>query len=268
MTTHIAINGATGRMGRALIHACTEYKDSNLQAALVRENSEFIGQDAGTVAGIIEQGVNISADRADAAGKSDVWVDFTLPEGVMDAVDFCVSHNMPMVIGTTGLAETQTQRIHQASESIPIVFAPNMSVGVNLCLSLLKIAARTLGNDYDIEIVEAHHKNKVDAPSGTAIRMGEVIAESLGVDLADKAQYTRHGNIGVREKGSIGFQTVRAGDIVGEHQVMFAGTGERVEISHKATSRLTFARGAIQAAIWLKGKPAGLFDMQDVLDLS
>jgi 4-hydroxy-tetrahydrodipicolinate reductase len=268
MTTHIAINGATGRMGRALIHACTEYQESSLQAALVRESSNFIGQDAGTVAGIVEQGVDITADRIDALGKSDVWIDFTLPEGVMDAVEFCLDHNMPMVIGTTGLSEAQTTRIREAAEKIPLVFAPNMSVGVNLCLSLLKTAARTLGDDYDIEIVEAHHKNKVDAPSGTAIRMGEVIAEAAGVDLKQKAEYTRHGNIGVREKGSIGFQTVRAGDIVGEHTVLFAGIGERIEISHKASSRLTFARGAIRAAIWLKGKPAGLYDMQDVLELS
>jgi 4-hydroxy-tetrahydrodipicolinate reductase len=267
MTTNIAINGVTGRMGRALVHACTEYKDSNLQAALVREHSEFIGQDAGAVAGIIEQGVEISHDRLDALGKADVWVDFTLPEGVMDALEFCVQHGMPMVIGTTGLSESQKNSIHAAASKIPLVFAPNMSVGVNLCLSVLKTAARTLGEDYDIEIIEAHHKNKVDAPSGTAIRMGEVIADALDVNLDEKAVYTRHGNMGVREKGSIGFQTVRAGDIVGEHTVMFAGIGERIEIAHKASSRLTFARGAIRAAIWLKGKPAGLYDMQDVLDL-
>ena len=181
---------------------------------------------------------------------------------------FCVSHSIPMVIGTTGLSEVQVKTIHQAANTIPIVFAPNMSVGVNLCLSLLKSAARTLGEGYDIEVIEAHHKNKVDAPSGTAIRMGEVIADTLGVDLADTAQYSRQGNFGVRKKGSIGFQTIRAGDIVGEHTVMFAGTGERIEISHKASSRLTFARGAIRAAIWLKGKPAGLYDMQDVLELA
>jgi 4-hydroxy-tetrahydrodipicolinate reductase len=173
-----------------------------------------------------------------------------------------------MVIGTTGLNEQQKNAIHQAGSIIPIVFAPNMSVGVNLCLSILQTAAKTLGEDYDIEIVEAHHKNKVDAPSGTALRMGEVIANALGVDLNEKAEYTRYGNIGARQPGTIGFQTIRAGDIVGEHTVTFAGVGERVEIAHKATSRLTFARGAVRAATWLVGKEKGIYDMQDVLGLS
>ena len=268
MTTNIAINGATGRMGRALVHACTEYKESTLCAALVRDNSKFIGQDAGVVAGIVEQGVEISANRTDVPACCDVWVDFTLPEGVLEATKFCVEKNMPMVIGSTGFTNEEKSLINEAAQKIPVVFAPNMSVGVNLCLSILKTAARTLGDEYDIEIVEAHHKNKVDAPSGTAIRMGEVMADSLGLDLNEKAEYSRHGNIGVREKGKIGFQAIRAGDIVGEHTVTFAGIGERIEIAHKASSRLTFARGAIRAAIWLKGKPAGLYDMQDVLGLS
>ncbi|MEM8843730.1 MAG: 4-hydroxy-tetrahydrodipicolinate reductase [Pseudomonadota bacterium] len=268
MTTNIAINGATGRMGRALVHACTEYKESTLCAALVRENSKFIDQDAGVVAGIVEQGIAISSNRIDVPGCCDIWIDFTLPEGVMNAMSFCVEKKIPMVIGSTGFSNEQKCVIAEAAQEIPVVFAPNMSVGVNLCLSILKTAARTLGEDYDVEIVEAHHKNKVDAPSGTAIRMGEVIADTQGIDLSEKAEYTRHGNIGVREKGVIGFQTIRAGDIVGEHTVTFAGIGERIEIAHKASSRLTFARGAIRAAIWLKGKPAGLYDMQDVLGLS
>ena len=267
MTTAIAINGASGRMGRALVQACVECSSASLTAALVRSGSEYEGEDAGTVAGITPTNVPMLCERSKLPSV-DVWIDFTLPEGLMDALNYCVSNNIPMVIGTTGLSEAQKQAITQAGSTIPIVFAPNMSVGVNLCLSILQTAAKTLGEDYDIEIVEAHHKNKVDAPSGTALRMGEVIAESIGVNLEDKAEYTRHGNIGARKPGTIGFQTVRAGDIVGEHTVTFAGIGERVEIAHRATSRLTFARGAVRAATWLQGQPAGVYNMQDVLGLS
>jgi 4-hydroxy-tetrahydrodipicolinate reductase len=268
MTTAIAINGASGRMGRALVQACVENNTTSLAAALVRPGSEFEGLDAGTVAGIAPVNISMLSDRALLPNGLNVWIDFTLPEGLMDALDYCVASNIPMVIGTTGLSEDQKQAISDAGNNIPIVFAPNMSVGVNLCLSILQTAAKTLGEDYDIEIVEAHHKNKVDAPSGTALRMGEVIAESIGVDLAEKAEYVRHGNIGRRKPGVIGFQTIRAGDIVGEHTVTFAGIGERVEIVHRATSRLTFARGAVRAAIWLQGQSAGVYDMQDVLGLS
>ena len=268
MTTNIAINGANGRMGRALVQACIENTQTSLTAALVRTGSEFEGADAGVVAGIAPNNVFISSDTSQLSADIHAWIDFTLPDGLMDALIYCVAQKIPMVIGTTGLNDEQKQAIQQAGESIPIVFAPNMSVGVNLCLSILRTAAKTLGEDYDIEIVEAHHKNKVDAPSGTALRMGEVIADTLGVDLEKNAQYTRHGNIGVRKKGTIGFQTIRAGDIVGEHTVTFAGIGERVEIAHKATSRLTFARGAVRAAIWLVGKDNGLYDMQDVLGLT
>ena len=268
MTTAIAINGASGRMGRALVQACMENEATSLVAALVRSGSEFEGSDAGTVSGIAPANVSMLSDRSQLPNDVNVWIDFTLPEGLMDALGYCVANNIPMVIGTTGLSEDQKQAITQAGNTIPVVFAPNMSVGVNLCLSILQTAAKTLGEDYDIEVVEAHHKNKVDAPSGTALRMGEVIAESLGVDLNEKAQYTRHGNIGARKPGTIGFQTIRAGDIVGEHTVTFAGIGERVEIAHRATSRLTFARGAVRAATWLQGQSAGVYDMQDVLGLS
>ena len=268
MTTNIAINGANGRMGRALVQACAENSQSVLVAALVRQGSEFEGMDAGTVAGIAPANLPMLADKSQMPRDVQVWIDFTLPEGLMEALQFCVANKIPMVIGTTGLNDQQIQAIHNAGNNIPIVFAPNMSVGVNLCLSILQTAAKTLGEDYDIEIVEAHHKNKVDAPSGTALRMGEVIADSLGVDLDEKAEYTRHGNIGARKAGTIGFQTIRAGDIVGEHTVTFAGVGERVEIAHKASSRLTFARGAVRAANWLVGKDNGVYDMQDVLGLS
>ena len=268
MTIKIAINGANGRMGRALVQACVENSQSQLSAALVRPGSAFEGQDAGTVAGIAPTNVAMLSDNSQIPSDVQVWIDFTLPEGLMESLKFCVENNIPMVIGTTGLDEQQILAIHQAAESIPVVFAPNMSVGVNLCLNILQTAAKILGEDYDIEIVEAHHKNKVDAPSGTALRMGEVIADAIGVDLKEKAEYTRHGNIGARKAGTIGFQTIRAGDIVGEHTVTFAGIGERVEIAHKATSRLTFARGAVRAATWLVGKSKGIYDMQDVLGLS
>ena len=268
MTTNIAINGANGRMGRALVQACVENSQAALAAALVRAGSEFEGADAGAVAGIAPANVCMQSDKTRISADVNVWIDFTLPEGLMDSLQHCVANKIPMVIGTTGLNDEQKQAIQEASKNIAIVFAPNMSVGVNLCLSILQTAAKTLGEDYDIEIVEAHHKNKVDAPSGTALRMGEVIADALGVNLDEKAEYTRHGNIGVRKEGAIGFQTVRAGDIVGEHTVTFAGIGERVEIAHKATSRLTFARGAVRAALWLAGKNNGLYDMQDVLGLT
>ncbi len=268
MTTNIAVNGANGRMGRALIQACVEHPHSTLVAALVRTGSELEGIDAGTAAGIAPLSVPMLSNKQQLPSEVHVWIDFTLPEGLIDALQHCVTNHIPMVIGTTGLSEQQKQAIQEAGQSIPIVFAPNMSVGVNLCLSILQTAAKTLGDDYDIEIVEAHHKNKVDAPSGTALRMGEVIADALDVNLEDKAEYVRHGNIGARQPGTIGFQTIRAGDIVGEHTVTFAGVGERVEIAHRATSRLTFARGAVRAANWLVGKNNGIYDMQDVLGLS
>ncbi len=268
MTTAIVINGANGRMGRALVQACVENNATHLAAPLVRSGSSFEGADAGTVAGIAPANVFMLSDRNQLPDTLDVWIDFTLPEGLMEALGYCVEHKIPMVIGTTGLNETQKQAIQEASRTIPIVFAPNMSVGVNLCLNILKTAAKTLGEDYDIEIVEVHHRNKVDAPSGTALRMGEVIAEAIGADLEENAQYSRHGNIGARKPGTIGFQTVRAGDIVGEHTVTFAGIGERVEIIHRASSRLTFARGAVRAATWLQHQDPGMYDMQDVLGLS
>ena len=269
MTTNIAINGANGRMGRALIHACVENADTALAAALVRSQSPHAGNDAGVIAGIDATGVTLGSERSHLNNNNiDVWIDFTLPAGLMAALPWCKENKIPMVIGSTGLSDAQKQQVTQAGKVIPLVFAPNMSVGVNLCLNILQTAAKTLGKDYDIEIVEAHHRNKVDAPSGTALKMGEVIARALGVDLNEKAQYVRHGNIGAREPGAIGFQTLRGGDIVGEHSVTFAGIGERIEIAHRAGSRLTFARGAIRAALWLQAQPAGVYDMQDVLGLA
>ena len=197
----------------------------------------------------------------------DVLIDFTIPDCTMQSLAACVQHGKSMVIGTTGLDDTQKADLQKAAEKISIVFAPNMSVGVNLCLKLLQTAAKTLGDEYDVEIIEAHHKHKVDAPSGTALRMGEVVAESLGRNLKDCAVYGREGHTGERNQKTIGFETIRAGDIVGDHTVMFAGTGERVEITHKASSRMTFAQGAMRAASWLSNKNSGLYDMQDVLSL-
>ena len=263
----VGINGAGGRMGKTLIQACAEHQDTQLGAAFEVSSSSAIDQDAGLIAGIEQQGVNINSGLEAQASHFDILIDFTLPICTMTSLDLCVKHNKSMVIGTTGLDEEQKQRLDDASGSIPILFAPNMSVGVNLCLKLLHIAAKTLGDEYDVEIIEAHHRHKIDAPSGTALRMGEVVAETLGRDLKECAVYGRQGQTGERDRKTIGFETIRAGDIVGDHTVMFAGTGERVEITHKASSRMTFAQGAMRAASWLHDKEPGLYNMQDVLEL-
>lgn len=265
--TRIAVTGAGGRMGKALIEACGLNDQTTLTAAIERPGSSLVGADAGELAGIGHLGVAV-VDSVDAVATDfDVLIDFTAPEATMKHVAQCVSHGKRIVIGTTGLGTDQRQRIVQAAGDIAVVLAPNMSVGVNLCLKLLDIAAHVLGDDVDIEIIEAHHRHKVDAPSGTALRMGEVVAEALGRDLGDCAVYGRQGQTGPRDGRTIGFETIRAGDIVGEHTVMFAATGERVEITHKASSRMTFANGAVRAAHWLTRHDTGLYDMQDVLDL-
>lgn len=263
----VGVNGAGGRMGKTLIQACVEHPDTQLGAAFEIASSSAIGQDAGVNASIESQGVTINSDLANHTNEFDVLIDFTIPECTMQSLETCLHNSKPMVIGTTGLDESQKQQLKEAGNKISIVFAPNMSVGVNLCLKLLQTAAKTLGDEYDVEIIEAHHKHKVDAPSGTALRMGEVVAESLGRNLKDCAVYGREGQTGERDKKTIGFETIRAGDIVGDHTVMFAATGERVEITHKASSRMTFAQGAMRAASWLSSKSTGLYDMQDVLDL-
>jgi len=263
----VGVNGASGRMGKTLIQACVTHPDTQLGAAFEIASSSAIGQDAGITAGIENLGVAIDSNLESHADDFDVLIDFTIPECTMQSLDVCEKNNKSMVIGTTGLDDNQKQKLQNASQTISIMFAPNMSVGVNLCLKLLQTAAQTLGDEYDIEIIEAHHKHKVDAPSGTALRMGEVVAESLGRNLKDCAVYGRQGHTGERDKKTIGFETIRAGDIVGDHTVMFAGTGERVEITHKASSRMTFAQGAMRAASWLSSKDNGLYDMQDVLGL-
>ena len=227
----------------------------------------MLGLDAGEVAGIGKLGVNITDDISAIADKVDVIIDFTFAVSVSANIKKCVAANCKMVIGTTGLTHADHEQIKQASNKIAIVFAPNMSIGVNLCLKLLEMASQVIGDDADIEIIEAHHRHKKDAPSGTAIRMGEVVANTLGRNLKECAVYGREGITKEREKNTIGFETIRAGDIVGEHTVMFATEGERVEITHKASSRKTFANGAVRAAQWLVAKSNGLFDMQDVLNL-
>ncbi len=267
MAIRIAINGAAGRMGRCLIQAVEQTEGLQLSAAIDRADSSLLGADAGELAGVGKLGVAISSDVASATTHSDVIIDFTLPEVTMALVPHCITNQCRLVIGTTGFSVDQKAEIEQASQQVATILAPNMSVGVNLSLKLLDMAARVLGNDVDIEIVEAHHRHKVDAPSGTALRMGEVVADALGRDLKTCAVYGREGRTGERDRNTIGFATVRAGDIVGEHTVIFASEGERVEITHKASSRMTFALGAMRASTWLMAHQTGLYDMQDVLSL-
>lgn len=263
--TRIAIVGAAGRMGRSLIEACHGTAGLKLAVAVERQGSPALGSDAGELAGIGRLGVAVSDTLVPEA--FDVLVDFTRPEVTMANLAVCQRAGKKMVIGTTGFTAEQRPFLEKAGKEIALVVAPNMSVGVNLCFKLLETAARVLGDEVDIEIVEAHHRHKVDAPSGTALRMGEVVAQALGRDLKQCAVYGREGNTGERDRKTIGFATVRAGDIVGDHTVLFAGIGERVEITHKASSRMTFANGAMRAAQWLADRKQGLFDMQDVLGL-
>jgi 4-hydroxy-tetrahydrodipicolinate reductase len=265
--TRIAISGAGGRMGRALVEACGEDPVAELVAAADREESRLLGTDVGELAGLGRVGVTLVGGVAALGDAFDVLIDFTTPESALRSVAHCVAHRRGLVIGTTGLDAAQKVAVAAAAESIPVVFAPNMSIGVNLTFKLAELAARVLGDSVDIEIVEAHHRHKVDAPSGTALRLGEVVATALGRDLASCAVYGREGHTGPRDRQTIGFETIRAGDIVGEHTVLFAASGERVEITHRASSRMTFARGAVRAANWLAGRERGLYDMQDVLDL-
>lgn len=263
----IAIIGGAGRMGRSLIQTCQETEGVFLAAVTERPGSPVLGQDAGELAGLSHIGLPVAEGLAAVLDHCDVAIDFTRPEATLEHVALCREHGKRLVIGTTGFTAEQKAEIARSAQEIPIMMAPNMSVGVNLCLKLLEMAAQVMGEYTDIEIIEAHHRHKVDAPSGTALRMGEVVANALGRNLKDCAVYGREGITGARDRKTIGFATLRAGDIVGEHTVMFADEGERVEISHKASSRLTFARGAVRAARWLMDYPAGLYDMQDVLGL-
>lgn len=261
----MAIPGAAGRMGQELIRTCYTTADVEVGVATEHSENKTIGRDSAELAGIESNNVLIN-ERLDSE-SFDVLIDFTRPQAAMNHLEYCLAHNKAMVIGTTGFSAEEKQKITAAGEHIPIVFAPNMSVGVNLCFKLLATAAKVLGDSVDIEIIEAHHRHKVDAPSGTALAMGEVIADALGRNLDDCAVYGREGHTGERDRTTIGFSTIRAGDIVGEHTVMFASEGERIEITHKASSRATFANGAVRAAKWLAGQQAGLYSMSDVLGL-
>lgn len=264
----VGIFGANGRMGRVLIDATYQHSDTALGFASVREGSSFIGIDAGELAGINRQYIGVEALHDGLANRADVLIDFTLPDALSSNLDYAVSQQKPLVIGTTGLSDEQLSLIDKAALEIPIVFAANYSVGVNVMLNLVKTAAKVMSESADIEILEAHHRFKQDAPSGTALAIGESIAEAIGRDLKSCAVYGREGHTGERDHQTIGFATLRAGDIVGEHTALFATLGERLEITHKASSRLTFANGALSAALWLRDKPASLYSMNEVLALS
>jgi 4-hydroxy-tetrahydrodipicolinate reductase len=270
MTTdglQIAIFGVSGRMGRALLTAIDEAPGVALGGATASANSNWLGKDASEAGGGVKRNVVIVADPAAALRSAGVAIDFTLPDATAANVAACVAAKCPLVIGTTGHSEALRAQIDAAARSIPLVMAPNMSLGVNLLLKLVELAAAKLDAGYDIEVFEAHHRNKKDAPSGTALALGAAAAKGRDVKLADVAEHSRHGNTGVRERGEIGFSVFRGGDVVGDHTVTFAGIGERIELTHRASDRLAFARGAVTAARWLVGRPAGLYSMQDVLGL-
>lgn len=262
----IAIAGASGRMGRMLVEAVLAADDLALAGALDIASSPALGQDAAAFLGRTSQ-VLITADFDAGLSGADVLIDFTRPEGTLAHLEACRRHGVKAVIGTTGFTDAQESQISAHAQHLALVVAPNMSVGVNVVLKLLDMAARALNQGYDIEVIEAHHRHKVDAPSGTALKMGEVLANALGRDLAQCGVYTREGVTGERDPSTIGFATIRGGDIVGDHTVLFAGTGERIEISHKSSSRAGYAQGSLRAARYLAGKPSGLFDMEDVLGL-
>ena len=262
----IAVAGAGGRMGRILIETIAAAPDAVLSGALDVAGAPGIGQDAAAFLGK-PSGVAIASGLAEGLANSAYLIDFTRPEGTLRHVAYCAEHGIKMIIGTTGFDDAGKAAIAAAAERTAIMLAPNMSVGVNVTLKLLELAAKSLSEGYDIEIVEAHHRFKVDAPSGTALKMGEVVADALGRDLKDCAVYGREGVTGERDPSTIGFATIRGGDIIGDHTVMFAGIGERIEISHKSSSRVSYANGALRAARFLADKATGLYDMQDVLSL-
>jgi 4-hydroxy-tetrahydrodipicolinate reductase len=262
----IAIAGASGRMGRMLIETVLNESDAELVGALDRPGAPELGQDAGAFLGKTT-GVVLTDDIERVFADADFLIDFTRPEGTLAHLEAALRHNVKMIIGTTGFDDAQKAQLRAAGEKIAIVFAPNMSIGVNVTMKLLEFAAKQFAQGYDIEIIEAHHRHKVDAPSGTALAMGEVVAKALGRDLKDCAVYGREGVTGERDPSTIGFAAIRGGDIVGDHTVLFAGIGERIEITHKSANRLSYAQGALRAARFLASRERGLFDMQDVLGL-
>jgi len=263
----VAVTGAAGRMGGRIITLVTEAEGLEVAGAVEMAGHARLGDDAGYVAGCGDLGIAITDSLEQALAEADVLIDFTWPEVTLANAEVCARLGKAIVVGTTGMNAEQRRVISRVAESIPVVFAPNMSVGVNVCFKLLKDMARTLGEGFDVEIVELHHNKKKDSPSGTAVRMGEIVAEALDRDYNQVANYHREGMCGERTRVEIGMQTVRGGDIIGEHTVYFIGMGERIELTHRAMSRDMFARGAVRAAGWLGGRQAGLYDMQDVLEL-
>lgn len=266
--TRIAVSGAAGRMGRMLVAAIAEAEDLTLAAAVDHPQSPHIGVDAGELAGVGSAGTAIGGSLGDIApGAFDVLLDFSAPEATLAALRVCAAQGKPAVVGTTGFDDAGLAAIRQTAQSVPVLLSPNMSVGVNVVFKLVEAAARALGDDVDVEVFEAHHRHKVDAPSGTAVRLGEVLAAALGRDLASDAVYGREGITGERPNRTIGFHSLRGGDIVGEHTVTFAGTGERIEITHRAASRSNFAAGALRAVRFIVGQTPGLYGMDGVLGL-
>lgn len=263
----ITVAGATGRMGSRITALLKEYEGLRLTGAFEKKGHKDVGKDIGSLVGIGEIGIRLEDALENVIDDSDVIIDFTHTNSSIEHLRIASAKGKAMVIGTTGFSKDDIKEMEALCKNIPCVLAPNMSVGVNLLLKVLQDVARVLGDDYDIEIIEVHHRLKKDAPSGTALKMAQVVADAINRNLDEVAVYARKGMIGERTKKEIGIQTVRAGDIVGEHTVLFGGLGERIEITHKASSRDTFARGALRAALWLSGKPAGLYDMQDVLGL-
>lgn len=264
----LSVNGAAGRMGRQLLAAIAERNDARLTAACDAPGQACIGVDSSVLSGGPQTGVMVQDDSQCLFDVSDVIIDFTAPAVTLAMLDHLADHPARVVIGTTGFSDEQLERLHAHAERRAILFAPNYSVGVTVTLALLEQAARAFGDDYDVEIIEAHHRHKVDAPSGTALKMGEVVADALGRDLSTCAVYGREGITGERDNRTIGFETIRAGDIIGDHTVLFAGAGERIEITHKASDRMTFARGAVRGAVWLATQAPGLYDMTHVLELN
>lgn len=267
MSLRIAVTGAAGRMGKHLIETVYHTEGVEISAALERTGSSLLGADAGELAGVGRLNVPVSTGIESVIDDFDVLIDFTVPAATLEHLMCCADHGKAVVVGTTGFSVGEQAAIEALSERMAICKASNFSTGVNVCFKLLEMAAKVLGDDSDIEIYEAHHRHKIDAPSGTALSMGEVVAETLGRDLHQVAVYGREGQTGARDKNTIGFATMRGGDVVGDHTVTFAADGERVEITHKASSRLAFARGAVRAASWLSAQKPGLYDMQDVLSL-
>jgi 4-hydroxy-tetrahydrodipicolinate reductase len=264
---NVAVPGAAGRMGQTIVRVLAETAGVKLSAAIERPGHPDLGKDVGLLCGLPPTGIKLTHALDDALAGSDVIIDFTAPSATAWTATRASDAEVALVIGTTGLGEAERRAVERASEKVPVVFSPNMSVGVNVLFGLLDIAARALGDSYDVEIVEAHHRQKKDSPSGTAARMAEVLAGALGRELAEVATYGRHGMVGARPQNQIGIMTLRGGDVIGDHTAHFLGLGDRLEITHRASSRETFARGAVRAALWLGDRDPGLYDMQDVLGL-